>query len=162
VKRTLARLAVSSILATSLAVSLVHPAVARPRSWFLPQVNVACTDASGPGTFAGNMQLSGVALIKGELTVGGTISGSCDGGPALDTPFRTTIEVIDASCEQASLLLGDITIKDTLVSLSEDPIVIEAGGAGNLRGALCALAKAEGASASALVRTLNRVLALQG
>lgn len=159
--RAFARLVVSSLVAASLCVALVQPAIARPRSWFLPQVNVACDDGGDPGTFVGNMQLNAVAVLKGELTVGGTIAGSCDGGPSLDTPFRTTIEVLDSSCNEASLRLGDITIKDVLVSLSEDPIVIEADGAGNLRGALCALTKAQDRPMPALVRTLNRVLALQ-
>ena len=161
-KRAFARLVVSSILVGSLGVALVQPAVARPRSWFLPQVNVACNDAGDAGTFLGNMQLNTVEFLKGELTVGGNIAGSCDGASSLDTNFRTTIAVVDASCEEASLALGDITIKETLVSLSEDLIVIEADGAGNLRGALCALAKAQDGSTKALVTTLNRVLALQG
>lgn len=160
-KRTSSRSILVSVVAASLCAVLVQPAAARPRSWFLPSVNVACNDGGDPGTFVGNMQLNVAEVLKDELTVGGNIAGSCDGAASLDTPFRTTIEVVEASCDQASLALGDITIKDTLVSLSEDLVVIEADGAGNLQGALCALAKAKPGS-KAFVTALNRVLSLQG
>ena len=152
----------ASVIVASLCIALLQPASARPRSWFLPQVNVACNDGGDAGTFVGNMQLNAVEFLKGELTVGGNIAGSCDGATSLDTNFRTTIAVSEASCERAVLTLGDIMVKATLISLSEDPIVIEADGAGNLQGALCALAKAQAGSRKALVTTLNRVLALQG
>ena len=159
-KRTSSRSILVSVVAASLCAVLVQPAAARPRSWFLPSVNVACNDGD-PGTFVGNMQLNGAAVLKDQLTVGGNIAGSCDGATSLDTSFRTSIEVVEASCSEASLALGDITIKDTLVSLSEDLVVIEADGAGNLQGALCALAKTKPGS-KAFVTALNRVLSLQG
>jgi hypothetical protein len=162
VKRTLSRVALSMAVVASLGVSLVQPAAARPRSWFLPSVNVACVDASGTGTFVGNMQLNAVEFVKGQLTVGGNIAGSCGSSNSLDTSFRTTIAVLEATCDEAVLSLGDITIKDTLVVLSEDPIVVEADGSGPLRGALCSLAKSASGSTRALVKSLNRVLSLQG
>jgi hypothetical protein len=161
VKRTSSRSILISVVAASLCAVLVQPAGARPRSWFLPSVNVACDDAGDPGTFVGNMQLNVAEVTRDGLTVGGNIAGSCDGATSLDTSFRTSLEVVAASCDEASLALGDITIKNTLVSLSEDLVVIEADGAGNLRGALCALAKAKPGT-KAFVATLNRVLSLQG
>ena len=160
-KRASSRSILVSVVAASLCALLVQPAGARPRSWFLPTLNVACNDAGDPGTFVGNMQLNAAAVLKDELTVGGNIAGSCDGATSLDTSFRTTIEVVEASCDEASLALGDITVKDTLISLSEDLVVIEADGAGNLRGALCALSQAKPGT-KAFVATLNRVLSLQG
>ena len=110
----------------------------------------------------GNMDLGSVEMHKGQLTIGGSIAGSCGSDASLDTLFRTSIAVLEASCEEAQLQLGDLLVKDTQIALSEDPIVISADGAGALRGALCALQAAEGRSARTLVRTLNRVLALQG
>lgn len=161
--RVSSRVIASSIALACLSVALVQPAAARPRSWFLPQVEVACTVDDGPAeTFLGDMQLGSAALLKGDLTVDGSIAGSCGSGPMIDTTFRTTIAVTEASCHEAVLTLGDLEVRDLDISLSEDPITIAAGGPGALRGALCALAATQDGRPKPLVKTLNRVLALQG
>ena len=160
--RALARVVASSMVVASLSVLVVQPAAARPRSWFLPSLDVACESGQGAGTFVGNMDLGTVEMFKGQLTVGGALAGSCGSEASLDTLFRTTIKVVESDCDEAQLRLGDLEVRDTQIALSEDPIVISAGAAKYLRGALCALDAAEGRSNKALIRTLNRVLSLQG
>ena len=162
-KRASARLFLSVMVVVGLSAALLQPAIARPRSWFLPSVSVDCVTGDGPTElFTGSMELNATVLQRDELTVGGSLTGSC-GDRSINTFFRTSVVVNDASCDEVSLTVGDIIDKDTLIELSEDPVVIAAeDGGNNLRGALCAVAATESGPLQALAKALDRLLALQG
>jgi hypothetical protein len=127
-----------------------------PRSWFLPELSVSCQVGEGKAeTFNGAFDLSSVAVVKGVLTVGGTLSGTC-GVFSFDTPFRTRIAATGASCSGATLVLGDILVRDATIHLSEQPIPVTTEDVG--KGPLCSLAATQKAALKAQASALNKVL----
>jgi hypothetical protein len=128
-----------------------------PRSWFLPDLTVSCQAGDGKlETFTGSFELGKVAPVKGVLTVGGTVTGTC-GVASIDTMFRSTIAATDTSCSGATLVLGDTVIRDTLINFSEQPIEITPEDVG--RGPLCRLAATQNGALKAQANALNKVLA---
>ena len=136
---------------------MVQPAAARPRSWFLPPLEVSCQNGDGkPEVFTGEFELNGAVAFRDELFVGGTLVGSC-GPVAIDSSFRAPVSV-DATCEEASLVIADSRVGPATINFSEQPIVITDDEVG--KGAMCALAGAQNGSLKAQAKALSRVLAL--
>jgi hypothetical protein len=155
VNRVLSRVLVVVVMSSIGALALVGTAWA-PRSWFLPNLQVACHTGDGKvEEFTGAFDLNGVAVVKDVITVGGTVSGTC--GPlSIDTAFRAPITVENASCDGARLVVGDTTVRDTTINMSEQPIEVTTADVG--RGPLCKLAASAKASQKAQVNALNKVL----
>lgn len=160
-KRHLTRGIASSLIVGVLSAALVQPALARPRSWFLPPLNVSCTTGDGKTeAFSGALELYNAGILKGVLTVAGSVSGSC--GPlSIDTLFRAPVTVDSATCSEATFTLGDITVRDTTIALSEAPITVTSDGK-SLKGALCSLAGASRGSLKAQAKALDKLLSLAG
>lgn len=153
----MARLAVCTVLVGSLVNVVVLPATARPRSWFLPPLNVSCrVGDSRPEVFTGAYDLNGAAALKGVLTVGGSVIGSC-GTLGVDSLFRAPVRV-EASCNEATLELADTRVGDATINFSEAPLVLTQEDVG--KGALCSLAGAQKGSLKAQANALNKILAL--
>ena len=127
-----------------------------PRSWFLPTLDVSCALGDGKAEkFTGQMDLNEVVVVKGVVTVGGSLAGSC-GLASVDTLFRSTITATDASCTEADLVVGDTVIRDIQINLSEQPIHVDTEDVG--RGPLCRLAASVNASPKARAAAIAKVL----
>ena len=160
-KRHLARVVASSLIVGVLSALVVQPAVARPRSWLLPDLEVSCVTGDGKTEeFTGSFELYNAGVVKGALMVSGSVSGMC--GPlSIDTLFRAPVTVDSATCKEATFTLGDTTVRDTTIAFSEAPVTVTSDGK-SLKGALCSLAGASHGSLKAQAKALNKLLSLAG
>lgn len=121
----------------------------------MPTLSASCSVAGAPDTFLGSVDPNRVAVVSGVVTVGGSVTGRC-GDTQVNSFFRTPIEVTDASCTQARLVLGNFSVNGIQINLSEDPIPVSLVDVG--RGPLCRLAATQRASATAHAKAIQKVL----
>ena len=95
------------------------------------------------GTFAGDVTLSRVQAVGGELIASGTVTGLVN-GDATTTAFSAPVTITQATCDILELTLGplDLDLLGLVIHLDQVHLTIDAEqGPGNLLGnLLCAVA----------------------
>lgn len=125
-KRRISSVVTGALLVGAMVIALAPPAWA-PRAWGVPSLIAPCSDG---WTFTGVLTITDFDS-KVELLASGTIEGACRAPGdtdtrAMNTTFTVTATVLDASCENISIALANISDeKGNTIDMRDEVVPLE-------------------------------------